>query len=341
VCGYPQISSGSGFSCETNMFPVIIALFLCVSCLVAGALLWLARGKSTPAEVRLQSLTAVVVNPTGAESPDYVRSLVQTLKKEQQPSPRLDQLAARICDLRPLIAQAGLEVAPGTVVLLCLALALAGAALGCLAPAQLVIAPAVGIAVGSTPMLWIWFKRRRRLGAFERQLPEALELLGRSLRSGHSLVDGMRLVADEMSDPIAKEFSRCHERQQLGARPEEALREMGSRVPLSDLRYFVTAIVLQRQTGGDIVEVLDKIGHLIRERVRIRGQIKALTGEGRLSGVVLVALPFCVGGYLFLQNPDYIMLLFRDPLGQKMAAGAITSLIIGTLAIKKIVDIRV
>ena len=144
-----------------------------------------------------------------------------------------------------------------------------------------------------------------------------------------------------MSEPIRKEFHRCYEAQNLGVPLEEALEDMTERVPNLDLRFFVTAIVLQRQTGGDLAEILDKIGSLIRERFKIWGQIQALTGEGRLSGIVLLALPPALFVVMYYLNPDYCSVLFTDPMGHKMLAGAVVMQILGALVIKKIISIKV
>src|SRR6185503_14520005 len=146
----------------------------------------------------------------------------------------------------------------------------------------------------------------------------ALELIGRALRAGHSLASGFKLVADEMDAPISTEFERCYEAQNLGVSLEDAIEEMTNRVPNLDLRFFATAVILQRTTGGDLAEILDKIGYIIRERFRIWGQVQALTGEGRLSGIVLLALPPVLFLAVYNLNPKYASKLFTDPMGQQM-----------------------
>ncbi|MHC4178972.1 MAG: type II secretion system F family protein [Planctomycetota bacterium] len=144
-----------------------------------------------------------------------------------------------------------------------------------------------------------------------------------------------------MGPPIAKEFGRAFEETNLGVPLEETLQALTERVPNLDLKFFATAVVLQRQTGGDLAEILDKIGALIRDRFRIWGQVQALTGEGRLSGVVLLALPVVLFVAVYQLNPDYIMVLFTDPMGKKMLAGAIAMQVVGALVIRKIVNIKV
>jgi tight adherence protein B len=168
-----------------------------------------------------------------------------------------------------------------------------------------------------------------------------MEMLARTLRSGQGLGFGISLVANEMGQPISGEFNRIFEEQNLGIPMEQSLKELAERIPNLDLKFFVTAVILQRQTGGDLAEILDKIGSLIRDRFRIWGQVQALTGEGRLSGVVLLALPLVLFLAVYQLNPSYITVLFTDPMGTKMLAIAVFMQIIGALVIRKIVNIRV
>ena len=149
------------------------------------------------------------------------------------------------------------------------------------------------------------------------------------------------MISEEMSPPIGKEFGRVFEEQNLGIPMEETLDNMTNRIPNLDLKFFATAVVLQRQTGGDLAEILDKIGHIIRERFKIWGQVQALTGEGRLSGVVLLGLPFVLLIAVYQLNPDYVMLLFTDPLGKKMLAVAAVLQVVGALWIRKVINIKV
>jgi len=191
------------------------------------------------------------------------------------------------------------------------------------------------------PFGWLWNKRRTRLNAFAAQLSDAMELIARALRAGHSLAAGMHVVAEEMPAPISDEFRRVYDEQNLGITIEEALKSVCERVPNLDLKFFVTSVIIQRQTGGDLAEILDRIGHVIRERFKILGQVKALTAEGRLSGVVLIALPIGLFMMMLWMKPDYVELLWKDPMGVKMSIGAIVLMLLGSYAIKKIVDIKV
>ncbi len=189
--------------------------------------------------------------------------------------------------------------------------------------------------------MWLMLRRRKRLRKFAKQLPDALELIARALRAGHSLASGFHLVSEEMTAPIGVEFQRVFEENNLGIPFDDALNALTDRVPNLDLRFFVTALILQRQTGGDLAEILDKIGELIRDRFRIWGQVQALTGEGRLSGIVLLALPPVLFATVYYLNPDYVGVLFTDPMGKKMLAGGVIMQVLGALVIRKIVNIKV
>lgn len=207
------------------------------------------------------------------------------------------------------------------------------------APAPLI---PVGAALGfSGPWIWLWWRRRCRFAKFEKQLSDALELMARALKSGHSLASGLNVVASEMPAPISTEFRTVYDEQNLGIPIEQALRNMLVRVPNMDLQFFVTAVAIQRQAGGDLAEILTKIGYLVRERFKILGQVKALTGEGRISGVVLMALPIALFFAVYYLNPDYVMLLFNREIGRKMLTIAVIMQIIGAVVIKKIVNIKV
>lgn len=237
--------------------------------------------------------------------------------------------------------QADVKLSPQKFAIICSALFIAGMAAAIVSPLPWWLGPIFGLVLMFLPVGYVMFLRKRRLTKFGNQMPEALELLGRSLRAGHSLQAGFGLVASEMYPPLNVEFGRAFEEQNFGIPLEEALDDMSARIPNMDLRFFATAVILQRQTGGDLAEILDKIGHLIRERLQIQGQIKALTGEGRMSGGVLLGLPpflFCV---MLKMNYDYIMMLFTDEIGRYLLGAALVTQVLGALMIKKIITIKV
>jgi tight adherence protein B len=322
------------------MSPIIIyiAVFLGVAALV-GAMSFIMQGdREAEVEERLSALTSGKKGKSKAEAQQY-KDLLAAMRNDGQGS--IEKFVSRYLNLRLLFEQANVTMQVPTFFMICGGLAGVGLILPTVAGISVALAPVMAAFLAILPIIWLLFKRKRRLAKFGAQLPEALELIARALRAGHSLAAGFNLVANEMSDPIATEFMRTFEEQNLGKPLEEALEDLTKRVPNLDLKFFVTAIVLQRQTGGDLAEILDKIGYLIRERFKIWGQVQALTGEGRLSGVVLLALPPVLFAVVYRMNPDYLMLLFTDPLGKKMLVAGVVSQLFGALAIRKIVNIRV
>lgn len=199
----------------------------------------------------------------------------------------------------------------------------------------------VAVAVFIGPVLYLNLKRRSRLNKLVQQLPDVFELLSQALRAGHSLASGMQVVSSELPDPAGTEFSRVFQEQNLGLKIEDALKNLADRMDVLDVRFFVTAVLIQRQTGGDLAEVLDKISAVIRDRIKLQQTVMALTAEGRLSGYVLLGLPVIVFGAMLRINYDYASLLWSHPTGQMMATFAIVSMIMGWVMIKKIINIKV
>ncbi|MGD8450236.1 MAG: type II secretion system F family protein [Phycisphaerae bacterium] len=208
---------------------------------------------------------------------------------------------------------------------------------------QVSLLVALGAAAGTfiLPILYLFRRRKKRLAKMVDQLPDVFELLSQALRAGHSLASGMQLVAKEMPDPAGTEFGRVFHEQNLGLKIEDALKNMADRVGMLDVRFFVTAVLIQRQTGGDLAEVLDKIGTVIRDRIKLFGTVQALTAEGRLSGYVLLALPVVVFVVMLQVNREYAMMLLTEPAGKMMLTVAIVMQLMGWAMIKKIVNIKV
>jgi tight adherence protein B len=316
---------------------VSAAAFIGVAALVGGVSLLIRAGGGTAAEERLGALTG---KPSARAKAVEREATVIAKPLDDIPS-SIEEFASRFLNLSLLLEQANFPLSPAQLILLTGILFVVGTGIVALLPFHVAFAPLAGIMLSVIPFAAVIFKRNRRKKMFSRQLPEALELVARALRAGHSLASGFHLVATEMADPISTEFGRCYEEQNLGIPMEDALDSLAHRVPNLDLRFFATAVILQRQTGGDLAEILDKIGYLIRERFKIWGQVQALTGEGRLSGVVLLALPPALFLVMLKLNYDYTMLLFEDPMGQKMLMFAIVMQLLGAIVIKKIVNIKV
>jgi tight adherence protein B len=300
------------------------------------------------------SALALVLRDNGSKAGDRLDTLIGKRKKddaggdilrktafENDKRSFLELITPKLPSLQRLFEQADCNIKATTLTGIGLALGLGGTGVAVVMRCPLYLAPLVGLILFLTPFAWLMNKRRARLKKIAMQLPEALELVARALRAGHSLAAGMHVVAEEAPAPIADEFGRVYEEQKLGIPIETSMNSMCERVPNMDLRFFVTSVAIQRQTGGDLAEILDKIGYVIRERFRILGQVKALTGEGRLSGVVLIALPFVLLGVMMWIQPSYISVLWTDPRGIKMSLVALGSQILGAVVIKKIVDIKV
>jgi tight adherence protein B len=197
------------------------------------------------------------------------------------------------------------------------------------------------IVVMVAPFMWASAKRRRRFNTFLEQLPDALELMVRSLQAGHSFSSALQMVATEMPDPIAREFGKTYEEQNLGLNIKSALENMIERVPILDLKLCVTAVLIQREIGGNLSEVLRNISHTIRERFRIQGEIRTKSAQARLSGYIVSALPFFLFFWINLVNPGYMKTLYDHPNGVYILATGIIMQIVGWLIIRKIVDIKV
>lgn len=252
----------------------------------------------------------------------------------------LKSIAERF-DLKLLFAQSDSPITPEVFVMMSIGCGVLGGVLCFIVAAQFAFVPLAAIAFCLIPLLWLMFRRGRRLKKFSTQLPEALALIARALRSGHSLASGIKVVCDEMQEPMSKEMNVTYEEQNLGVPLDQALKGMYKRVPNLDLKFFATAVAIQRQSGGDLAEILDKISKVTRERQELLGHVQALTGEGRISGIVLMALPIAIFLCVWKMNPDYVMILFTDEMGRKMVAVALALQVLGAWSIKKIVQIKI
>ena len=322
------------------MSPLVLSIiiFAAVTAMVAAAAFAFSDFGNTKAEDRLDILAGLKtpeLQARGLLREDVIQEGVQGL------SGAIARVAARMGSMRNLFIQADSPISANVFVGISAGFALLGTVGAIIARTPLPLYPPIALMFGSLPLMWLVLRRKSRFKKFGKQLPDALELVGRALRSGHSLASGLHVVVQEMPAPIASEFANVYEAQNLGIPIEQAMRDMLKRMPNLDLKFFVTSVVIQRQTGGDLAEILDKISHIIRERFKILGQVQALTGEGRISGVVLMALPIALFFVVYHLNPDYIMLLFTDELGRKMIAGAAVLQVLGAVCIKKIVNIKV
>ena len=199
----------------------------------------------------------------------------------------------------------------------------------------------LAVALGALPFFYMRIKKGRKSRLVEKQLPDAMELLARSLRAGHTLPSAIELASQETPYPLGAELRITYEEQRLGIRMAEALQHMVDRVDSRDLRYFVTAVLIQTETGGNLAEIMEKISQLIRDRLKVKSKVRGLTAEGRYSALVLGALPFVMFVLLYVLRKDYVMTLFHEPMGRKMLVAGMIGLSLGALIMKKMIQIKV
>jgi len=258
--------------------------------------------------------------------------------------PWLDALLAglpRLDSIERTLQQANSSMPLGVFLLLSGVLACVGLVIAAFQNTNLLIMLLATMVGGSLPFVYMAKQRSQRFEEFQIQLPDALDLVSRSLRAGHAFGVGMKMVGDEFPDPIGPEFNRAIEEISFGIEVGEALKNLSKRIECVDLRFFVTALNVQRETGGNLAEILESISYLIRQRFELLGRVKAISAEGRLSAIVLFVLPFGVGGLLWYLSPSYIDLLFTDPLGHDMLSVVGTMLVIGAIIMKKMIAIKV
>jgi tight adherence protein B len=246
-----------------------------------------------------------------------------------------------IIKLDNLISQANAKQSLGFFILLALLLSFIGFLTGAIIIKNQLIGLGLILIEGSLPFLYLSHLKRKRIGKFKRQLPEALDLMSRALKAGHAFTNGMKLAADEFDDPLGPEFAEALDEINFGISVPDALRNMTKRIDCSEIRYFVVGVILQRETGGNLSELMGILSYLIREKFKFEGKVRTLSAEGRLSAVILIALPFFIAGYLQFQSPKYLATLFMDPMGKVMIIGAAIMMIIGIFVMKKMVKIEV
>jgi tight adherence protein B len=260
------------------------------------------------------------------------------------PLPGLDRLMARSkagSSLARLIDQSGVRTTPSGVIIMSLAAALImGVVVSWLVP-QPFAAPIAALMAGGAPLAWLMNRRSSRLKRFEEQFPEALDLLARAIRSGQAFQTALGMVADELPDPVGPEFRKTFDQQNYGLPLRDALNEMSVRISILDVRFFVTAVLIQRDTGGNLAEILDNLAHVVRERFKIRRQVRVHTAHGRFTGYVLMALPGALALALTFINPEHMALLFHEKMGQTMLMGAVVMQVIGYVWIRQVIKIEV
>ena len=248
---------------------------------------------------------------------------------------------SRIDYVRNLLAQAGMDTKPGQILLMTGVVGLGSYLFVHMFFGGFMISVAAALVFGAIPIGYVYVKRMQRLNAFESNFPEAIDLLARAVKAGHGLNTGMEIVGQEMSDPIAGEFRKTYEEQRLGLQFREALINLTKRVPLQDARFFAAALIIQDETGGNLAEILGNLSATVRDRFKIRGEVKVRTAQGKLTAAILISLPIAMLFLMNWLNPAYGSVLFTDPLGLIFLAVAAAMQIIGGFILWSIVNIQV
>lgn len=243
-------------------------------------------------------------------------------------------------DLRRLLVQAGIRWSVASVVMACAGLAVA-LGLTLTAVASGLALPLLGAFAGAyLPIAYLKLKRKRRFQAFEEHFPDAIDLLGRAARAGHSMAMGLQVVSEEAEEPVATEFRHVYEEQRFGIPMEEALLGLADRIDLVDVRIFVTSVLIQRESGGNLAENLDGLSAVIRARFRFRRDVKTKTAHGRMTGLIVAAVPFLAGAGMFAINPGYMEPLFVEPMGRALLMAGAVMMVLGFLVIRRLVDLK-
>jgi tight adherence protein B len=296
---------------------------------------WLQEQQRTRSMV--QQLRSLAADPAGKLANPVFRAAVLQ-------SPWLRPIIARVPQLRDaeiMLEQAGLKWTVQTLLVSSLGGAIAFGSMTLIVTSSVPAGVIATIFGAAAPFLYVKHRRSRRLRAFEEMLPDSIDLIGRALRAGHPLSAGFKMAADDGAEPVATELRRVFEEQRFGLPLEDSLLGMSDRVQLVDVRILVTAILIQREVGGNLAEILDNLAAVVRARFTIRRQLRVYTAQGRMTGYLLAVLPIAVFSLLYMINPAYMSILFTDPIGKILVVAAITMQLMGYLWIRKIIKIEI
>lgn len=313
-----------------------VVTFLAVVLALEGAYnLWASRQSPEAKRIsaRLEALAGEISATTSIE-----RVLAPTRM------PRLNALLARFGPgqrMHRFISASAVAVSPAELILMSMALGAFGLFLPGLFGKPPIFGAALGLALTVLPWWRVASRRNKRIERIERQFPEALDLMGRAMRAGHAFPSTVKMVAEEMAEPLGRDFRILFDEMNYGVPTNEALAHLADRVPVPDVSYFVVAVMIQRESGGNLAELLDKIAIIVRDRLKLLGDVRTLSAEGRLSAIILTALPFGVGLVVNIVNPEFMAVLFTDPVGLRMVGVALFMMLSGILWMRSIIRIRV
>jgi tight adherence protein B len=315
-------------------------VFLFCLFLVLGAYLWATRG-SDAKRARLQKrLADALLHSAHTDDVDVILARSELMSEIPWLNRSLVSVQSAL-RLKRLLDQADLHITPTRLIMFSgMAGILAAMAVSVLT-FSLLLMLAAGLLAAALPFIHVWYKRKKRLDAFLEHLPDALDLMSRALSAGHAFSEALQMISVEMPEPIASEFRKTYEEQNLGLSMKLALENLTNRIPLLDLRMCVTAIMIQRETGGNLAEILEKVAYTIRERFRILGDLKTLTTSSRMSAWLLCGLPIGVTLAITFMNPEYMSVLWKDPRGHYLIAAAMMMQVTGMLIVRKILRIKI
>jgi tight adherence protein B len=315
-----------------------VALFILVLLLTFGLLLYLLKPTSTEVAVEQQ------LAGFGEARHHGLRPSTILKQKAFATNPYLELLAAKFPwtpQISRLIQQSGIDWRVSSVLLYSLCAILFGAGFTSLFVDGLLLDLLVGTALAVVPYFFLYMKREIRFRQFDELLPEAVDLMSRGLSAGHSIAAVIEMVGNEIGDPVGSEFRALYKEQSLGLPLREAMNKLIDRMPRDDMRFLATAILLQKEAGGNLIQILDKTSDIVRERARLRGQLRIYTAQGRVTGWILCFAPFVVFALITLFNREYERPLFTEPFGMDMIYAGIFMMVAGILIIRKIIDIKV
>jgi len=324
-----------------DILPIVL-IFLAVVVLVEGVSLFISW-RLNPEKRRINQQLDILAK----QKEQYFNNDIDITRKSRELSsiPWLNQLLLRIPRLMPtdrLIEQARAPFTMGVYILSSLLLLVIGTFLFKILTKSFFVALPAGLAIAYLPFLYLVLKKSSRMKKFDAQLPDALDLMARALKAGHAFPSGLQMVSKEFDDPIGTEFAKVVEETNFGVGVEEALRNMTQRIDGSpDIKFFAIAVMIQRETGGNLAEILESIARVIRERFKLMGTIQTLSAEGRLSAWILGSIPFLLALYMTIANPEYIKVLSTDPTGRIMVLIAVVMMIAGIFIMKKMIQIKV
>jgi tight adherence protein B len=321
------------------MLPLVVFLF--VTGLIVGAYFAASPGSANrDLDRRLQE----IATPSPSAEAAGVSDGTILKRVLEGPLPMLDRLAAKTGSgsrLARLIEQSGVKTTSSAILMFSIVMAVGLGLLAALVAPSPLAGPLAGALGAFAPIAFLRYKRGARLKKFEEQFPEVLDVLSRAIRAGHAFQTALGMAADEMPEPVGPEMKKTFDQQNFGLPLKEALNDLAERVNLLDVRFFVTAVLIQRDTGGNLSEILDNLAHVVRERFKVLRQVRVHTAHGRFTGYVLLALPAFLAVALSVINPEHMQLLFRERMGQMMLLGAMVLQGIGYIWVRQVIKIEV